>query len=353
MIFNKFKIKGVTLKNKIVVSPMCQYSANNGSPTSWHYNHLSNLIRSGAGMVMIESTAVSNNGKITHKDLCLSNSIQEKNFKKLKNFLSGVDNIPIGIQISHAGRKGSSFVPWIKKNTPLDKKNKCWQTFSSSPIKRDKHWPVPKELTKKKIREIIFQFKDTAQRAKRIGFDCLEVHMAHGYLLHQFLSPISNKRKDEYGLNKKNLSDFPIEVAKEIKKIWPKNKILGARITATDHLSKGISIKDSILLSKKLEKIGYDYVCVSSGGILPKTNMKIKKAFRKNLSKEIKKNTNIKVRTSGEIDNVNLAEKLIRNKCIDFVAVGKMFIKNPNWIKNETKKRKIKNYIPSQYQRCF
>lgn len=353
MIFNKLRINGVTLRNKIVVSPMCQYSGNKGSPTSWHYSHLSNLMRSGAGMIMIESTAVSENGKITHNDLCLSNSIQEKNFKKLKKFLSEISETPIGIQISHSGRKGSSFVPWIKKNTPLDKKNKCWQTFSASPIKRDKNWPAPKELTKKKIREIISQFKNTALRAKRIGFDCLELHMAHGYLLHQFLSPISNKRKDEYGLNNKNLSNFPLKIAKEIKKIWPKNKILGARITATDHLSKGISINDSILLSKKLKKIGFDYVCVSSGGILPITNMKIKKAFRKDLSKEIKKSVNIKVRTSGQIDSFNLAEKLIKEKSVDFVAVGRMFIKNPNWIHSEVKKRKIKNYIPDQYQRCF
>ena len=115
MIFNKFRIKGVTLKNKIVVSPMCQYSGKNGSPTSWHYSHLSNLMRSGAGMIMIESTAVSENGKITHNDLCLSNYTQEKNFKKLKKFLSEINETPIGIQISHSGRKGSSFVPWIKK----------------------------------------------------------------------------------------------------------------------------------------------------------------------------------------------------------------------------------------------
>lgn len=353
MIFNKFKIKGVTLKNRIVVSPMCQYSGKNGCPTPWHYNHLSNLVKSGAGMVMIESTAVSKNGKITHKDLCLSNSIQENKFKKLKKFLSKINDTPIGIQISHAGRKGSSFVPWIKGNTPLGKKNKRWKTFSASAIKRDKNWPTPKELNTKEIIKIINQFKNTALRAKRIGFDCLEIHMAHGYLLHQFLSPFSNKRSDDYGLEKNKLSNFPLKIAKVVRKIWPKNKILGARITATDHLSGGITIKDSILLSNILKKIGFDYVCVSSGGILPITKMKIKKAFRKDLSKEIKKKTNIIVRTSGQIDSFALAEKMIKENTVDFVAVGRMFIKNPNWIKIAAKKQNVKNYIPNQYKRCF
>ena len=333
---------------------MCQYSAENGSPSIWHYNHLLSLINSGAAMVMIESTAVSKSGKITHKDLSLSNSIQERNFKKLFQFLKKSKDIPIGIQISHSGRKGSSFVPWIKKNTPLGKNNKRWQTYSASEIKRDKHWPKPKKLNRKNIIKIINQFKKTALRAKRIGFDCLEIHMAHGYLLHQFLSPISNKRNDEFSLNNKDrISNLPLKIAHEIRKIWPKNKILGARITATDHVKSGITIDDSISLTKNLKKIGFDYVCVSSGGILPFTNMKIKKAFRKDLSKKIKKNVNIKVRTSGEITDLELANKLIKNKSVDFVAIGRKFIKDPRWIISEAKKRNIKSYIPNQYLRCF
>ena len=350
MLFKKIKINKVILKNRIVVSPMCQYSGKNGCPTNWHFSHLSKLINSGAGMLMIESTAVENNGKISHRDLCLSNKKQEKKFKELKNFLGKINKTPIGLQISHSGRKGSSFVPWEKKNKPLNKKNKSWQTYSASPLKRDINWPTPKELTKKKIITLLKKFRDTAIRARRVGFECLEIHMAHGYLLHQFLSPISNKRNDEFGRSKHS---FPLDIAREVRKIWPKEKILGARITATDHLKDGINFKDSIDLVNNLKKIGFDYVCVSSGGILPITNMKIKKAFRKNLSKKIKKNSSILVRASGSIDNINLAEQLIKNNFADLIAVGRKFIKDPNWILSETKKRKMQEYIPKQYLRCI
>jgi len=350
MLFKKLKINGVTLKNRIVVSPMCQYSAKKGCPTDWHFTHLSKLVNSGASMLMIESTAVENNGKISHNDLCLNNDKQEKKFKELKDFLKNINQIPIGLQISHSGRKGSSFIPWDKSNTPLNKKNKAWQTYSASPIKRDKYWPIPKQLNKKKLNDILKKFRNTAIRARRVGFECLEVHMAHGYLLHQFLSPISNKRTDRFGML---MHSFPLSVAKEVRKVWPKNKILGARITATDHLDNGIGLKESINLTNKLKKIGFDYVCVSSGGILPITNMKIKTAFRKNLSKKIKQNSSILVRTSGNIDNIKVAENLIKNKHADFVAVGRKFIKDPNWILSETKKRKLKDYIPNQYLRCM
>ena len=194
---------------------------------------------------------------------------------------------------------------------------------------------------------------NTTKRAKRIGFECLELHMAHGYLLHQFLSPISNKRKDEYGIKKEIRLNFSLKIAKGIRKIWPKDKILGARITATDHLKDGIKIKDSIKLAKELKKIGFDYVCVSSGGILPITNMKAGKAFRKNLSKEIKKKSSILTRVSGKIDSIKIAENMLNKNCADFVAVGRKFINDPNWIINEAKKRKIKGYVPNQYLRCI
>lgn len=199
MIFSKTKIGKFTLRNRVVVSPMCQYSAKDGSPTKWHYTHLLKLLTSGASMLMLESTAVNKNGKITHSDLCLSSQTQKKNFKRLITFLKSYENkTPICLQISHAGRKGSSHIPWIKPNTPLSKSN-SWTTVSASSIKKDKKWPVPKSLSKKEIKRTISDFEKTSKLALRSGFDGLEIHMAHGYLLHQFLSPISNKRTDEYG----------------------------------------------------------------------------------------------------------------------------------------------------------
>jgi len=349
MIFKKFKLGKMNLMNRITISPMCQYSSVNGSPSSWHYQHLGKLAISGAGMMMIESTAINKEGKITHKDLCLFNNTHQKNLKKLLNFLKKISNIAIGIQISHSGRKGSANIPWIKANTPLNLKEKKWTTVAPSAIKKDINWPKPKELSLEKIKKIKEDFKNSAIRAKQVGFDCLEIHMAHGYLLHEFFSPISNKRKDKYGGNLENRIRLLIEIAQIIRKIWPKEKILGARITAYDHMEKGISISESKYLAKKLEDIGFNYICISSGGIVSKTKLKSFKGFRVNLASKIKKNLRIKIRTSGMIDDLNFAKKIIDKKRCDFVAIGRKFLLDPNWLQKSISKNKFQ--IPHQYKR--
>ncbi len=352
MIFKNLKINNIDLKNRIVISPMCQYSSQNGSPSKWHYKHLEDLSSTGASMVLLESTAVDKQGKISNADLCLYNATHEKNFKKLIKFLKSKNDIKYGIQISHSGRKGSSYEPWIKHNCPLPKK-RSWKTFSASAISRDKKWPKPNEMTKLQIKKMIQKFKNTAIRANRVNFDCLEIHMAHGYLLHQFFSPISNKRIDEYGGNFINRSRLLNEIAEEVRKVWPHKKILGARITGMDHLKGGLSINDAIALSKTLKKIGFDYVSISSGGILPLTKMKQKEAFRVSMAEKIKKQSKLITTTSGMITKHMVSENIIKRKQIDFITIARIIIKNPRWIIQLAKKNKIKNYIPNQYKRII
>jgi 2,4-dienoyl-CoA reductase-like NADH-dependent reductase (Old Yellow Enzyme family) len=204
MIFKELKINSVVLPNRITVAPMCQYSAIDGCPTDWHYNHLAQLVQSGAGMVMLESTSVSLDGRITKNDLSLASDNNSKSIQKLFNFLKGINDTPIGIQISHAGRKGSSYIPWVEHNKSLIKTDDPWSTVSASDIPKDSGWPKPKKLSLLEIEQITYDFENSTKAAKNIGFDALEVHMAHGYLLHQFFSPISNKREDGYGGPLKN-----------------------------------------------------------------------------------------------------------------------------------------------------
>jgi len=352
MIFKNLKINSIILKNRIVVSPMCQYSSKNGSPSKWHYQHLENLSSTGSSMILLESTAVEKSGKISEADMCLYNATHEKNIKKLIKFLKSKNNIKYGIQISHSGRKGSSYEPWIKHNSPLPKK-RSWKTFSASAISRDKGWPKPIEMTKLQIKKIVQKFKNTAIRANRVNFDCLEIHMAHGYLLHQFFSPISNKRKDEYGGNFVNRIRLLNEIAREVRKAWPSHKILGARITGTDHIKNGISIDDAILLSKSLKKIGFDYVSISSGGILPFTKMKQFEAFRVSMAEKIKNASKMMTTTSGMITKHKISESIINNKKIDFITIARIIVKNPRWIFQFAKRNKVKDYVPNQYKRII
>jgi len=351
-IFKKKKINEVVLKNRFVVSPMCQYSSRNGSPASWHYKHLENLASSGAGLLMIEATAVEKRGKITHFDMCLENNTQFKSLKKLVQHIQKISDIKIGLQISHSGRKGSTELPWGRPNLTL--KKKLWKTISSSSIKRESNWPYPKEMNDKDIKTVKQKFVNSSRLAKKLNIDCLELHMAHGYLLHQFFSPISNKRHDKYGGNLNNRCRFLLEVAQLVRKNWPKNKILGARITGKDWIKNGLNLRDSIYLTKKLKKIGFDYVCVSSGGLISKTDFKPSSNFNFKLAKKIKQSCNIKVRVGGMLNDINFAKKIINNNDVDLISNARKYIYEPNFILKELAKLKPKNkIIPNQYKRCY
>ena len=355
MILNPYKIKNKILRNRVAVSPMCQYSSNSdGTPSNWHYKHLGNLINSGAGMLVVESTSISKEGKITLRDLALYNKNQMKKFKDLVSFLKKNNQTKLIVQLSHSGRKGSSNIPWVKKNSPL-KNHLKWQTFSSSNIKKDDGWPIPKSLNKKQIKKIVNQFRNSSIFAMDAGFDGIEIHMAHGYLLHQFLSTVSNKRNDEYGGSLENRLRLILEVCRSLRKIIPKNKFLGARITAVDHLKNGINLSESLKLAKELEKLDFDYLCVSSGGIKTKTNMKFKKGFRIKFTKFFKNKVKIPLRTTCELGDLNFSNNQIKNNKIDFVAIGREFLSNPNLIFNFAKKNKklYNDYIFNQYKRCI
>jgi 2,4-dienoyl-CoA reductase-like NADH-dependent reductase (Old Yellow Enzyme family) len=352
MILKPIKINNILLKNRFVVSPMCQYSAKNGCPTKWHYKHLDQLASTGAGLLMIEATSINKSGRISINDLCLFNKKQEIEIKKLINFLKKNNNIKVGLQISHSGRKGSAELPWVKANTPLKKRK--WLTYAPSPIKRDNYWPIPKELTIKQIEIIKEDFRKCAKIAKKIGVDCLEIHMAHGYLLHQFFSNISNFRTDKYGGSLENRVRFLTEVVEIVRTEWPKDRILGAKVTGSDRLKNGLSVDDSIYLCKKLEKLRLDYVCIASGGILPKTNMKFKRGYNIDIAKKIKKKTNMLIRCSGSLDDYKYSYNLVKKKVIDLVAIGRGFIKNKNFILiNSKKDRRTILDISNQYKRCY
>lgn len=348
----KFYLNKKKLNNRICIAPMCQYSANNGNPSEWHYFHLKKLMQAGSGLLIIESTAISKEGMISKKDLSLYNKKNFTEFKKLFDYLRKISDTKIGIQLSHSGRKGSSSLPWIKSNFPL--KNKAgWKTIAPSKIKRDTHWPNPKEANLKDLNKIKLDFIKSSIYAKKIGFDCLEIHMAHGYLLHQFFSPLSNRRKDSYGDNLKNRCKFLLEIAAEVRKVWPKNKVLGARVNGSDWMKKGTSIADCIFLCQNLKKIGFNYVCVSSGGVIPKTKIKFKKGYQVHLAQKIREVVGIKVKTTGNIDGIKHAEEIIRLGKADLVSFGRKFINSPNWLIKELLRYKKKINLPNQYKRCF
>lgn len=348
----KFYLNKIKLNNRICIAPMCQYSADNGNPSEWHYFHLKKLMQAGSGLLIIESTAISKEGMISKNDLSLCSKKNFTELKKLYNYLRNISDTKIGIQLSHSGRKGSSSLPWIKSNFPLNNKT-GWKTIAPSKIKRDNHWPSPKEANLKDLNKIKLDFIKSTIYAKKIGFDCLEVHMAHGYLLHQFFSPLSNKRKDSYGNNLKNRCKYLLEIATVIRKIWPKNKILGARVSGSDWMKKGATIEDCIFLCKNLKKIGFNYVCVSSGGIIPKTKIKFKKGYQVHLAQKIKKTLRIKVKTTGNINGIKHAEEIIKSGKADLVSFGRKFINSPTWLIKELLYYKKKTNLPNQYKRCF
>ncbi len=255
-LFTPINLAGQHLNNRLVVAPMCQYSSTNGEPSAWHRRHLETLALSGAGMLMVESTAVSKKGRISLKDLSLENDNQIPAFSTLLKGVKTLSDIPTLLQISHAGRKGSVNVPWEQKNgIPLDLNVCGWETISASAIARDKGWQKPRQMNIDEINQTVNDFVLATKRACLAGFQGIEVHMAHGYLLHQFLSPISNQRKDIYGGDFLNRCRFPLQIIERVREILPKENILGVRLTGDDCLDGGWTISDCIRLADDLNQL--------------------------------------------------------------------------------------------------
>jgi len=346
-LFTPVQIGGVTLPNRVVIAPMCQYSADDGSMTDWHLAHLGSMACSGAGLFVVEKTNVTREGRITHGCTGLYSDHNEAAMVRAVQVYRGITKNPIGIQIGHAGRKASSQVPW-QGGKALGPAESPWQTVAPSAIPFGEGWHTPRELTKAELRGLVDAFAAATLRAKRIGFDAVEIHSAHGYLLQQFLSPLSNQRTDEYG---KNRMKFPLEVAAAMREIWPKERALGIRINATDWMDGGWTPEDAVAYVREVKKIGLDFVCVSSGATVPHAKIPVSPGFQVGFAEKVKKETGVKTRAVGMIAGADQAEQILVAGQADMIAMARAILDNPRWVWHAAERFGVKIDYPPQYAR--
>ncbi|MBK7631737.1 MAG: NADH:flavin oxidoreductase/NADH oxidase [Ignavibacteriales bacterium] len=349
-LFSPLKIRAIELKNRITVSPMCQYSSKNGFPTDWHLVHLGSYAVGGAGLILTEATAVSPEGRISSDDAGIWNNEQANAYKKITAFIKSQNSIP-GIQLAHAGRKASTYSPW-KGTGEVKIENGGWLTLAPSPIPFADNFPLPKEMNENDIKLVINQFADAAKRSVDAGFEVIELHFAHGYLVHEFLSPLSNKRTDQYGGNLQNRCRFTIELAKSVRKIIPDGTPLFVRISSTDWVEGGWDIDQSIQLAKWLKDIGVDLIDCSSGGNISNAKIPIGPGYQIPFAEKIKNQANIITGGVGLITTAEQAEQIINSAQADIVLLAREMLRDPYWALHAAKKLNVdlEDY-PKQYLR--
>ena len=326
---------------------MCQYSAHDGSMTDWHVMHLGTYAVSGAGLFVVEATGVTPEGRITHGCTGLYSDDNEAAMARMVKVYRGITKNPIGIQIGHAGRKASTHPPF-KGGKPLGPDESPWQTLAPSAIPFADGWHVPHELSTGEIRSVVDAFVDAAERAKRIGFDVLELHSAHGYLLQQFLSPLSNQRKDEYGRNRMR---FPLEVTRAVREVWPKERALGARINGSDWAEGGWQPEDAVAYARELKRAGLDFVCVSSGGTVSHQKIPVIPGYQVPFAERVRHESGITTRAVGMIADPTQAEDIIASGKADMVAMARAFLDNPRWVWHAAERFNVPLDYPPQYAR--
>ncbi len=328
-LFEPLALRGLTLASRIAVSPMCQYSAADGSAQPWHLQHLGGLSLSGAGLVTLEATAVERRGRISHGCLGLYSDGNESALHGVIAACRPFATAAFGIQLGHAGRKGSAQRPW-QGGGPLGADQEPWATVAPSAIPALDGWPVPEALDAAGIAEVTTAFVAAAERAARIGFDLIELHGAHGYLVHQFLSPLANRRDDGYGGSPAARMRLPLEIATAVRAVWPADRPLGFRITGTDWLDGGFGIEDAMALAGALKEIGLDYVCVSSGGI-GTPRIPVGPGYQVELAARVRAATGIVTQAVGMILEPHQAEAIVATGKADFVAIARGFLDDPRW----------------------
>jgi len=344
-LFSSLTLGRQALSNRIVVSPMCQYSAHDGCASQWQLKHLATLAGSGAGLVLIEATGVLRSGRITHGCMGLYSDENELALGQVLAFCRQAGAARFGIQLNYSGRKGSSQVPWLG-GQPLSAAEDAWQTLSSSDTPDGRS----RACTHEDLARIKQAFVAAAQRAVRLGIDVIELHGAHGYLLHQFLSPLSNRRTDEYGGALDNRMRYPLEVFEAVRKAIPPSVTLGLRLSATDWLPDGLTLEESTVFVQALESLGCDFVDISSGGIAP-AKIALEPGYQVPLASHIKAAVSIPVIAVGLILTAEQAEDILARGQADAVALGRAFLHNPHWAYQAALDLGEVAHYPVQYER--
>jgi 2,4-dienoyl-CoA reductase-like NADH-dependent reductase (Old Yellow Enzyme family) len=350
-LFTPFSIGKLELSNRITISPMCQYSAIDGSMTDWHLMHLGNLALSGAGLLIVEATHVTPEGRITHRCSGLYSDENEAALARVVSYCRGISRIPLGIQLAHAGRKGSAQRPWEGRG-PLAPAERPWQTLAPAALPLASGWPVPHALDRAGMAAVKQAFVDAARRAARIGFDLIELHSAHGYLLNNFLSPLSNSRDDEYGGSLANRMRFPLEVFDAVRAAWPVHKPLGARIPGSDYVADAWGPQDAVAYADELKRRGCDYVTVSGGGVVLDAKVPLKAGYQVPFAGQVKGQVGIVTGTVGLISDPHQAEAIVAEGAADFVALARAMLFNPRWPWHAAIALGAEIKYPPQYERC-
>jgi 2,4-dienoyl-CoA reductase-like NADH-dependent reductase (Old Yellow Enzyme family) len=350
-LFEPMTIGNLALSNRIVIAPMCQYSAEGGSATDWHMIHLGHLALSGAGMLILEATAVSPEGRISPGDLGLYSDENETALARVLKAVRTYSPIAVAVQLGHAGRKGSSHSPWdggaqIRSDEPLG-----WKTVAPSAVPHAKDEEAPVMLDRAGLDKVRDDFVAAAKRAARLGIDGIEIHAAHGYLLHQFLSPIANHRDDEYGGSLENRMRFPIEVFEAVRAAFPAERPVWARISATDWVPGGWDIEGTVALSKALEARGCAAIHVTTGGVSPEQAIKLGPGYQVPYAQRVKAEVGLPTIAVGLITEPEQAEAIIANGEADAVSLARAMLYDPRWPWHAAAKLGAQVHAPKQYWR--
>ncbi len=350
-LFSPLQIRGVTFRNRIGVSPMCQYSSSDGFASDWHLVHLGSRAAGGASLVIVEASAVTADGRISPQDLGIWKDEQIENLARCVRFIEERGAVA-GIQLAHAGRKASTAPPWDDREV-LPVTEGGWRpVWAPSELAfSDKH-PVPQALSVDQIGEVVGSFQSAARRARDAGFKVVEIHAAHGYLLHEFLSPKSNQRTDQYGGSFENRSRILREVTESIRREWPGELPLFLRISATDWVEGGWDLEQSIDLARQLKPLGVDLVDCSSGGLLPHVKIPVGPGYQVPFAARIRKEASIDTAAVGLIREAKQADEIIRRGEADMVLIARQMLRDPYWPLHAAKELGVEAPWPVQYDRA-
>jgi 2,4-dienoyl-CoA reductase-like NADH-dependent reductase (Old Yellow Enzyme family) len=348
-LFSAYGLRGVEFRNRVFVSPMCQYSSRDGLPNDWHMVHLGSRAVGGAGLVCVEATGVSPEGRISPGDTGLWSEAHTRAFEPVAAFIKS-QGARAAIQLAHAGRKASTDVPW-RGGKPLSEAEGGWQTLAPSAVPFG-DWPAPKEMTREEIEAVTRQFARAARRALEAGFEVVELHMAHGYLLNEFLSPLSNRREDEFGGSLENRARFPLMVAEAVRAVWPEHLPLFARISATDWVEGGWDLEQSIEFSRRLKERGVDLVDCSTGGLVPGARIPVAPGYQVPFAERIRKEANVATGAVGLITEPEQAEEIITKGQADVVFLARAELRDPYWPLHAARRLGAEAPWPVQYGRA-